>query len=250
METTALMRTSPRRTQAAHRAVGVVGAALGAAALAACTSSPTAPTAASGGTVTVTSTTTMPTTTMPPTTTARATPSATTTPPAATPMTTTASSTTTPPGAGSASTGSGTSSGPGSCTAANVRVSAEPSPGGGSAGHLLYTVRVTNTGTRQCTVQGYPGVSLVADGTGKQLGAAADRVPAETPLMRLEPGKSAVSQVQVTQAANFGGDCGITNAAGFRIYLPGETHAAFAPATVKACTSPTTKLLSVRPFNT
>jgi len=167
--------------------------------------------------------------------------------------------TTTPSGAGLPSTGSGSSTpaptggggsaAPGPCILGGVRVSAEPSPGGGSAGHLLYTVRVTNTGTQQCTVQGYPGVSLVADGTGKQLGAAADRVPADTPLMRLEPGKSAVSQVQVTRAASYGGDCGITDAAGFRIYLPGETHAAFAPATVKACTSTTVKLLSVRPFN-
>jgi len=126
----------------------------------------------------------------------------------------------------------------------------QPNAGGGSAGHLLYSVLVTNTSTQQCTVQGYPGVSLVADGTGKQLGAAADKVPAEAPLMRLEPGKTAVSQVQVTQAANYGAACGIADAAGFRIYLPGETRAAFAPTPVKACTSATIKLLAVRPFTT
>ncbi len=234
MGTTGATRRSLHRTRAAERGAGVAGAALCAAALAACSGSPSVPGAGSGagGTVTVTSTTTVPTTS----------PAASGTTPAGG---STGGGRSTPP-----PVGGGTSAAPGSCTAASVRISAEPSAGGGSAGHLLYNVVVTNTGTQQCTVQGYPGVSLVADGTGKQLGAAADRVPAEAPLMRLEPGKSAVSQVQVTQAASYGGDCGITDAAGFRIYLPGETHAAFAPTPVKACTSPTVKLLSVRPFNT
>ena len=54
--------------------------------------------------------------------------------------------------------------------------------------------------------------------------------------------------VKVAQAGNFG--CKVTKAAGFRIYLPGDRAAEFAPYAVDACTGASVHQLSVRPFNT
>lgn len=226
------MGTTRITTVTSHRMVALAGVALGVVALAGCSNSSVGPTAA-GGTVTVTSTTTPPpsSTSVPPTTTSS-------------PPTTTVGTPGTPASGPAPSAASGAV-----CSAGNVTARVEPAAGGGSAGHILYTLIVTNSGKAPCTIQGYPGVSLVAPGTGKQLGAAADRVPGETPLMRLEPGKTAVSPVNVAQAANFGGTCGMTDAAGFRVYLPGETRALFTPVVLKACTPATVKQLTVKAFS-
>src|SRR5699024_10045591 len=57
------------------------------------------------------------------------------------------------------------------CTAAATTV--EVAVGQGAAGHVEYLITMTNTGDRPCTVQGYPGVSMVAGDDGTQVGAAA-----------------------------------------------------------------------------
>ena len=110
-------------------------------------------------------------------------------------------------------------------------------------------ILTTNTSSKVCQTRGYPGVSLTASCSGAQLGAAADREPGQpAPTMRLEPGKTAVALVKVAQAGNFG--CKVTKAAGFRVYLPGDKAAEFAPYAVDACSSASVHQLSVRPFNT
>jgi hypothetical protein len=130
-----------------------------------------------------------------------------------------------------------------------MRTRAEAQPGGGAAGSFVVQILTTNTSSKVCQTRGYPGVSLTAAGTGKQLGAAADREPGQPiPTMRLEPGKTAVALVKVSQAGNFG--CRVTRAAGFRIYLPGDKAAEFAPYAVDACSSSSVHQLTVRPFNT
>lgn len=232
-------RTAPgsgRRLGAA--AAGFAGLALGVGALTACTSASTAP-PAGNGTVTVTSTTTPPSN-----------------PPGDSPSSTGAS--TTPGGPASPTSTSGgaeapatqTAGGLARCAPGQMRVTVMGVPGGGSAGHQEMQIIATNTGKTQCTLQGYPGVSLTAPGSGTQLGASADRVPGDAPLIRLEPGKTAVSSLLVAQAAVYGSSCGETAAAGFRIYLPGQTAASFAPFPTSACRTASVHQLNVKPFTT
>lgn len=227
---------------------GLAGLALGVGGLAACTGgSPDA--SSGGGTVTVTSTTTPPRDLATPST--PATTSSTSSSPSAPGGSITASTTASTPAAGGAEVPSTPAAGAlASCAPGQMRVTVMGAPGGGSAGHQELQVIATNTGPTQCTIQGYPGVSLTAPGTGAQLGAAADRVPGEAPLMRLEPGKTAVSSILLAQAGAYGSSCGSVAAAGFRIYLPGQTAAAFAPFAVTACRTASVHLLSVKPFTT
>jgi len=174
----------------------------------------------------------------------------------------TASSSTPPPGAATATPSGATTGGAAApagkdqaasglptCQPSWMRITISPKQGGAAMGSYAMRMQATNIGTSQCVTQGYPGVALVAAGTGKQLGAAADRDPvAPGPMMRLEPGKTAVSQIRVSQAANYGPTCGLTQAAGFRVYLPGTTAAAYLPYAVAACAAPSVHLLEVQPF--
>lgn len=135
------------------------------------------------------------------------------------------------------------------CTAATTRTRAVTEPGGGAAGSYGVELVTTNTGRTACTLKGFPGVSFTAPGTGAQLGAAADREPGQTsPLVRLAPGASATALVRVTQAGNYGPRCQLAKAAGFRVYLPGETAAQYAPYAAEACSNSDLHLLRVRPF--
>lgn len=131
-----------------------------------------------------------------------------------------------------------------------MRTRAEVQPGGGGAGSVVVQIVATNAGKKPCQTSGYPGVSFTAPGSGKQLGAPADREPVEArgTVLRLEPGRSAVALLRVAQAGNFGSDCKPTKAAGFRVYLPGDKAAEFAPYAVQACANPTVHQLSVRAF--
>ena len=137
------------------------------------------------------------------------------------------------------------------CTAGTTRTRAVTEPGGGAAGSYGVEVVTTNTGRASCTLKGFPGVSLTAPGTGAQLGAAADREPGQTsPLVRLAPGASATALVRVTRAANYGTRCRLAKASGFRVYLPGEKAAQYAPYPAEACSNGDVHLLTVRPFRT
>lgn len=153
---------------------------------------------------------------------------------------------------GSASSSSGTT--PAAtvrCTAATTRTRAVTEPGGGAAGSYGVELVTTNTGRTACTLEGFPGVSFTAPGTGAQLGAAADRESGQTaPLVRLAPGASATALVRVTQAGNYGPRCQLAKAAGFRVYLPGDTAAQYAPYAAEACSNKDLHLLRVRPFHT
>jgi hypothetical protein len=106
-----------------------------------------------------------------------------------------------------------------------------------------------NTGRSACDLQGYPGVSLTAPGTGAQIGAAASRDSGRSAArVRLAPGHSATALVRVGQASNYGPRCHEVKAAGFRVYLPGETAAQFAPYAVEGCSNTAAPLLSVRAY--
>ena len=161
------------------------------------------------------------------------------------------SSTTSASSGTSSSTTSGTSAAAvRPCTAATTASKAVTEPGSGAAGSFVVELVTRNTGHSACTLQGYPGVSLTARGTGAQIGAAATRDSGQSvSRVRVAPGASATALVRVGQAANYGSRCHAAKAAGFRVYLPGETHAQFAAYAVEGCSNTATPLLSVRPFH-
>lgn len=120
--------------------------------------------------------------------------------------------------------------------------------GGGAAGSIGVTLVLTNTGQAACTLQGWPGVSLVGDGNGTQLGNAAtfDRSSAH-PTVTLAPGGSAHAPLQIGQAYNYAASaCSPKTADGFRVYPPGSRSSLFiSDPNVVACTSTSVSLLTV-----
>lgn len=137
----------------------------------------------------------------------------------------------------------------GQCTAAMLSGSTD-NTGGGAAGHLNMKLLVRNTSDKPCTMDGYPGVSLVGKGNGTQLGAAADRNPAQpsSGVITLAPGASAQAQLRYTQAGNYQNRCSQTAADGLRVYPPGATDALYIPQPLTACTEDSVVLLQIGAF--
>lgn len=119
----------------------------------------------------------------------------------------------------------------------------------GAAGSVYQPVLLTNKGTTTCTLDGFPGVSFVAGDDGHQVGNAADKdesKPATT--VTLAPGAGAQFVVRIARAGNYdSATCQPTAARGLRIYTPGETHSAFLPMDVQACTTTTQNQLNTGP---
>jgi Protein of unknown function (DUF4232) len=112
---------------------------------------------------------------------------------------------------------------------------------GAAAGSSYRPIVFTNAGSDGCTLLGYPGISFVAPGTGKQIGAAATRNPEHpTVIVTLAPGATASALVQIVDYHNYPpADCHPTSISGLRVYPPGDTSAAYIPyrSVGKACSS-------------
>ncbi|TKV27380.1 DUF4232 domain-containing protein [Arthrobacter sp. NamB2] len=130
------------------------------------------------------------------------------------------------------------------CTAAQLAGSVEDQPGGGAAGSVYRTLVLTNTSDQECAVEGYPGVSFV-DAAGTQIGAGADRDGSASSRVSLAPGTSATATLQQTNAQNYGEDCGLTPAAGLRVYPPGATDSLVLPQEIPACSATSIVLMTV-----
>ncbi|GAA2067953.1 DUF4232 domain-containing protein [Leifsonia soli] len=120
--------------------------------------------------------------------------------------------------------------------------------GGGAAGSVEVTLVLTNNGSGECSLQGWPGVSFVGDGNGTQLGAAAEFDRSKPhPTVVLQPGGTAQAPLRITQALNYPeADCQPKQADGFRVYPPGSTESLFVKdANVTACTKDSVTLLTV-----
>ncbi len=120
--------------------------------------------------------------------------------------------------------------------------------GGGAAGSVEVTLVLTNNGSGQCSLQGWPGVSFVGNGNGTQLGNPADfdrSAPHATVV--LQPGGTAQAPLKIVQAMNYPeADCKPQKADGFRVYPPGSTESLFVKdGNVTACTTTTVNLLTV-----
>ncbi|WP_426989624.1 DUF4232 domain-containing protein [Pseudarthrobacter sp. Y6] len=140
-----------------------------------------------------------------------------------------------------------TQAGPALCKAATLSAATDAS-GGGAAGSVYMKLNLTNTGTAPCLLKGYPGVSLTANADGAPIGAAATR-DESTPVadVLLASGQTGTAVLRYTQAANYS-DCTLTDAAGYRIYPPGDTASLFLPQPTSACSNANIALLSVGAF--
>ncbi len=144
-------------------------------------------------------------------------------------------------------TGGGGSTTTAACATANLTGALQTDPQGGSAGHMYLDLVMTNHGT-PCTLQGWPGTSMVGS-SGNQLGAAATFVTSSPhSTVTLSNGGTAKSTIEIAQAGNYGSSCTTAAAKGFRIYPPGQKAALFADGSkfsLTACTQSSIKLLTV-----
>lgn len=109
-------------------------------------------------------------------------------------------------------------------------------------------ITLTNTSTTTCTVQGWPGASVVGGENGTQLGRAAalDR-SAPHPTVALQPRSDAHFVIRIVRPGDVSNAVCIPRVAdGFRVIPPGETHSIFveAPGYV-ACSADIPTLLTV-----
>ncbi|MDX2776526.1 DUF4232 domain-containing protein [Streptomyces caniscabiei] len=108
------------------------------------------------------------------------------------------------------------------CNADELTLGMENS-GDSGAGTLAYTVVLTNSGQRTCTLFGFPGVSLVND-NGNQIGTPAERATNYVEeRLTLQPGTKVKSVLSIANSANFtDGQCK-PGATKLRVYPPNDT---------------------------
>lgn len=132
------------------------------------------------------------------------------------------------------------------CAASSLSATLTQGDGGGAGSSYPYLV-LTNTGSADCTVYGYPGVSLRAGG--QQIGAAAERDDSVTPTtITLKPGDSAHSQLRITNAGAFDESaCGPTQADEILVYPPDQTDSlSIATGDYTGCSVADTPIMTVR----
>ena len=135
------------------------------------------------------------------------------------------------------------------CTASTVRFTVKPD--GGAAGTSYYRLRMVNASSAPCATYGYPGVSLVGGGQGKQIGAAAERDPGPKMSMTIPAGGHTTTTVRVGNAMNYPrGRCRPEAGDGFRVYPPDQRAAAFVKVpNLTGCANRAVTLLGVKPFS-
>lgn len=97
-----------------------------------------------------------------------------------------------------------------------------------------------------CTTQGFPGVSLTANGN--QVGAAAERDNASTSqAITLTNGQSAHATLRIVQAGNFeSSTCKPTPTDSIRVYPPDQKDSLTIPnAQYTGCANTTLKILTI-----
>ncbi|MFZ4895931.1 DUF4232 domain-containing protein [Plantibacter sp. Mn2098] len=128
----------------------------------------------------------------------------------------------------------------GQCADASIGVSVTEFDAG--AGNISFDVAFTNTGSTSCVLRGTPGVSVVGDGNGTQLGKPARQNTAADPEeVQLAPGKLAHSVLTAVNIGTDGGPldgCAPVAGDGYRVYPPHSFTAVFvASAGVPACST-------------
>ncbi|MDR5698541.1 DUF4232 domain-containing protein [Agromyces aerolatus] len=106
---------------------------------------------------------------------------------------------------------------------ADDALSVSISGGDAGAGSTGYDLVFTNTGSAACELRGAPGVSVI-DGSGTQLGEAAEQVGDDAPeTLTLQPGGSVTAPLTAVNIDPDGGpldDCPVVHGTGYRVYPP------------------------------
>lgn len=115
------------------------------------------------------------------------------------------------------------------CHSANLEFSTSDLQGG--AGSMFFNIVLTNKGQKVCTLNGFPGVSLVTDNNGTQLGKSARREEnVDYEPVHLHPGAAAISPIRVSSVDKLDPEkCKPAAADGLRVYPPEETKAGYIP---------------------
>lgn len=117
----------------------------------------------------------------------------------------------------------------------------------GAAGSNFYTLNFTNLSGGRCTLRGYPGVSAV-NLRGRQLGKAATRNNSRRArTVSIRNGGTASTTVQIVEAGNFPpASCGMTTAAGLKVFPPNQGASKTIPFPFPACSNSGPSVLSVQ----
>ena len=117
---------------------------------------------------------------------------------------------------------------PKQCTTSELNISTGTQQG--AAGSVLIDLNFTNTGSTDCTLHGFPGVSFVGMDNGTQIGAPAVREGDAFPAVTLGPGENTIAALKISRAENYDSDaCSLQPVDGLRVYPPGETASAYLP---------------------
>ncbi|MCG7524681.1 DUF4232 domain-containing protein [Streptomyces sp. OfavH-34-F] len=111
--------------------------------------------------------------------------------------------------------------GPGRCTAENLGMTVRPADGG--AGQVYYRLTFVNKSARSCTLNGFPGVSLIQR-DGAVIGVPAGRDGAAKGPTVLAPGKTAHVFLHTLNRGIADGGCW-KRADYLRVYPPGSKEA-------------------------
>jgi hypothetical protein len=134
------------------------------------------------------------------------------------------------------------------CATSNLRTTVQGiNSGAGSTGFQL---DFHNTGSKPCTLQGYPGVSFVKIHN-TQLGKAASRTGGATPIVTLIPNGDAYADVRTVngQGGYSAATCQLTTVPTLRVYPPNQTESTNIPWNTQECVGPTVQNLQVGPVH-
>lgn len=116
--------------------------------------------------------------------------------------------------------------------------------GNSSAGHSYVRLVYTNTGKHTVSIKGYSGVWFVAYGNGTRVGRPATWLhDHRARSVVLRPGRHTRELVSIADPGLYGStEHHTVTADGFRVYLPGENRALFAPFRAEATTRDVSQL--------
>ncbi len=107
---------------------------------------------------------------------------------------------------------------------------------------------LTNSGSANCLLKGYPGLSFTNTPDGNPIGMPArrdDSVPAVG--LVLAPGHSGKATLRYVQPGNIP-ECTMSPAKGFRVYPPEDTASLFISQEMVACSNSNVELLTIGTF--
>lgn len=116
------------------------------------------------------------------------------------------------------------SAGVAACGPNQLALSLQSRPYDSGTGNFFWDLQLTNNSSVECTVEGYPAVSLVSENSGETIGAVSAEEPGRffpVALVSLAPGASAFSLLHLGQAGAY--SCTIVPVTELAVTLPDWT---------------------------